>query len=68
MTSGPTVSMNSSSSPRRSAVPVGLLGLQTSTTRVRGLIAAAIAGRSCPWSARFGTRTLVAPVVAATIG
>ncbi len=52
----------------RSAVPVGLFGLQTRISRVRSVTAAAIAGRSWPWSARLGTRTLVAPVVAAMIG
>jgi hypothetical protein len=45
-----------------------LFGLQTNTSRVRGVTAAAIAGRSWEWSGRLGTRTLVAPVVAEMIG
>ena len=49
-------------------MPVGLFGLQTITSRVRSVIAAAIAARSWPWPAVFGTRTLVAPAPAAMIG
>ena len=49
-------------------MPVGLFGLQTRISRVRSVTAAAIAARSWPCSAVLGTRTLVAPLVAAMIG
>jgi hypothetical protein len=52
----------------RTLVPVGLLGLQTITSRVRSVIASAIAGRSWPCSGLFGTRMLVAPAPAEMIG
>ena len=55
-----TWSRNSVRSARRTAVPVGLLGVQTKMSLVRSVIAAAIAGRSCAKS-RSGTRTEVAP-------
>ncbi len=45
-TSSGTVSRNRSSASRRTAVPVGLFGLHTNTTRVFGVIAAAMASRS----------------------
>ena len=45
-TSGPTAARKRSNSSRRTAVPVGLFGLQTNTSRVRGVTAAAIASRS----------------------
>ena len=48
--------------------PVGLLGVQTITIRVRSVIAAAIASRSWWPSARTGTRTLVAPAAVIAIG
>ncbi len=67
-TSSPTASRKASSSALRTAVPVGLFGLYTSTMRVRSVTAAAIAGRSCPWPGVLGTWTLVAPVVAVMIG
>jgi hypothetical protein len=67
-TFGGTASRNASSSARRTAVPVGLFGLQTKMSRVRSLTAAAIAGRSWPWAAVLGTRTLPAPAVAVMIG
>ena len=49
-------------------MPVGLFGLQTRIIRVRSVTAAAIAARSWPCPASLGTRTLVAPLVAAMIG
>ena len=49
---------NASSSACVTAGPVGLLGVQTSTTRVRSVIAAAIASRSWRPSASTGTRTI----------
>ena len=55
-----TWSRNSVSSCSRTTVPVGLFGLQTRMSLVRGVIAAAIAARSCV-SSRSGTRTEVAP-------
>ena len=56
-----TAAMNASNSSAVTTVPVGLFGVQTMTTRVRSVIAAAIASRSWPWSGRLGTCTLVAP-------
>ena len=50
------------------AGPVGLLGVQTMTTLVRSVTAAAIASRSCRPSASTGTRTLVASATVAAIG
>ena len=50
------------------AGPVGLLGVQTSTSRVRSVIAASIASRSCRPSAVTGTRTDVAAAAVAAIG
>jgi hypothetical protein len=41
-----TASRKSTSSPRRTAVPVGLFGLHTNTRRVDSSMAAASAGRS----------------------
>ncbi len=49
-------------------MPVGLLGLQTSTSRVRSVIAPAIASRSWDSSDRNGTRTEVAPEIWTMIG
>ena len=51
----------------RTTVPVGLFGLHTKITRVRGVIASAIAARSCV-SSFSGTRTSVAPVSGTRIG
>ena len=48
--------------------PVGLFGVHTMTMRVRSETAAAMASRSCPPSARFGTCTLVAPATVTTPG
>ena len=50
------------------AGPVGLLGVQTSTTLVRSVTAAAIASRSCRPSASTGTFTAVAADAATAIG
>ncbi len=62
------LAMKSSSSACCTDGPVGLLGVQTSTTRVRSVIAAAMASRSWRWSAVSGTWTDVAPAIATTIG
>jgi hypothetical protein len=59
---------NLSSSALRRLVPVGLFGLQTMTSRVRSVIASAIAGRSWPCPGVLATRMLVAPTPAAMIG
>jgi hypothetical protein len=45
-----------------------LFGLQTTTTLVRSVTAAAIASRSCRPSAASGTCTEVAPVTETAIG
>ena len=59
--------MKSVSSCSRTTVPVGLLGLQTKTSRVCGVITLAIAARS--WvSPRRGTVTDVAPARSASVG
>ena len=50
------------------AGPVGLLGVQTSTTLVRSVTAAAIASRSCRPSGSTGTRTDVAAAAVTAIG
>ncbi len=52
--------MNASSTSGAIHVPVGLFGLATNTTRVAGVTAARIAGRSCAKS-RAGTSMPVAP-------
>jgi hypothetical protein len=62
------VSRKRASSARPIAVPVGLLGVQTKIIRVRSVIAADIAARSCSCPSVLGTRTLVAPVAVAMIG
>ena len=49
-------------------VPVGLFGLHTKTSLVRGVTARASAGRSCTRSAPSGTRTERAPMPWTTIG
>ena len=49
-------------------MPVGLFGVQTSTIRVRGVIAAAIAARSCRSPAPSGTCTGTAPASVTRIG
>ncbi|CAM5500760.1 hypothetical protein SAURM35S_06588 [Streptomyces aurantiogriseus] len=49
-------------------MPVGLLGLQTKISRVRSVIASAIASRSCTSPGVSGTRTAVAPLICVTIG
>ena len=53
--------MKATNSARSTTVPVGLFGVQTMTTRVRSVTAAAIASRSWEPSGRLGTRTDVAP-------
>ena len=60
--------MNASSSAWVTAGPVGLLGVQTRTTRVRGVTASAIASRSWRPSARTGTRTMRAAAAVVAIG
>ena len=50
------------------AVDVGLLGLQTRTSRVAAVISASIASRSCSWASLSGTLMSVAPVAAARCG
>jgi len=62
-----TRSRNSASSEARTTVPVGLFGLQTKIIRVRGVIAAAIAARSC-LSSVSGTRTEEAAARSASAG
>ena len=47
---------------------MGLFGVQSRTTRVRSVIAAAIAGRSWRPSAVTGTFTPVAPAAVMAIG
>ena len=54
-TSDGTASTNASNSACVTIGPVGLLGLHTMMARVRSVIAAAIAGRSCRASAVSGT-------------
>ena len=49
-------------------VPVGLFGLQTMTSRVRSVTAAAMATKSCTSSAFRGTGTPCAPIPRITIG
>ena len=63
-----TFARNASSSVWVTAGPVGLFGVQTSTTLVRSVIAAAIASRSCRPSASTGTRTGDAAAAATAIG
>lgn len=63
-----TRSRKRSSSARRTAVPVGLFGLQTKISRVRSVIAAAIASRSCTSPSVSGTCTEVAPEICVRIG
>ena len=60
--------MNASSSDCVTAGPVGLLGVQTSTTRVRSVMAASIAARSWRPSPVTGTRTDVAAATVAAMG
>ena len=60
--------MKASSSDWVTAGPVGLLGVQTMTTFVRSVTAAAIASRSWRPSAVTGTCTLVAPPAVTAIG
>ena len=63
-----TAARNSSNSACVTIGPVGLFGLQTMIARVRGVIAAAIAGRSWRASAVSGTCTGVAPATIASHG
>jgi hypothetical protein len=49
-------------------VALGLLGLQTSTSRVAAVISAAIAPRSCSPASVSGTVTARAPDIAASCG
>ena len=51
-----------------SAVALGLLGLQTSTSRVAAVTSEAIASRSCSPASVSGTVTAVAPDMAASCG
>lgn len=67
-TSAGTRSRKRSSSARRIEAPVGLLGLQTKIRRVRSVIAAAIASRSCSSPVVSGTLTEVAPEIWVMIG
>ncbi len=67
-TDGGTAARRSSSSSVRTTVPVGLFGVQTMSTRVRSVTAAAIAGRSCRWPGASGTGTEAAPATAQTMG
>ncbi len=60
-TVGGTFAMNAVNCAAVTIVLVGLLGLQTMTTRVRSVIAAAIPSRSWWPPGRFGTWMLVAP-------
>ena len=60
--------MKASSSDCVTAGPVGLLGVQTMTTLVRSVTAAAIASRSWRPSAVTGTCTLRAPPAVTAIG
>ena len=50
------------------AVPVGLLGVASSTSLVRPVTAAATASRSRAWPAVRGTFTRVPPMVCTEIG
>lgn len=67
-TSCGTAATKRSSASASTTVPVGLLGLHTNTRRVRGVIAARIASRSCPWPASSGTATGVAPAIRTSEG
>ena len=67
-TCGGTAARKASSSSAWTEGPVGLLGVQTMTRRVRSVMAAAMASRSWRWSAVSGTCTLVAPASAVTMG
>ena len=67
-TVGGTCAMNATNSSFVTVVLVGLFGLHTITRRVRSVIAASMAGRSCRWSAVFGTITGVAPAVPTSSG
>ncbi len=67
-TCGGTFARNASSSVWVTAGPVGLLGVQTSTTLVRSVTAAAIASRSCRPSASTGTFTAFAADAVTAIG
>ena len=67
-TSEGTCSRNSSSSASPTVVPVGLFGVQTSTIRVRWVIAAAIASRSWRSPGPSGTCTGTAPASVTRIG
>src|SRR3954449_1592151 len=67
-TSEGTLARKASSSAWVTAGPVGLFGVQTSTTLVRSVTAAAIASRSCRPSASTGTLTPVAAAAVTAIG
>ena len=67
-TSRGTPATSSASSSAVRIVPVGLLGVQAMTTRVRGVMAASMAGTSWRASGVSGTRTARAPVTATQIG
>ena len=60
--------MKSAKPAALTTVPVGLFGVQTSTSRVREVMAAAIAGKSCSDAEVRGTVTLVAPATATSDG
>ncbi len=63
-----TRSTKAATSANGSAVEVGLLGLQTITSRVAAVISASIASRSWHWPSSSGTVTAVAPEAAARCG
>ena len=65
---GGTFARNASSSDWVTAGPVGLLGVQTSTTLVRSVIASAIVSRSWRPSGSTGTRTDRAAAAVTAIG
>ena len=67
-TSRGTPATSSASSSAVRIVPVGLLGVQAMTTRVRGVMAASMAGTSWRASGVSGTRTARAPATATQIG
>ena len=68
MTCSGTASSKASSASCRSAGPVGLLGVQSMTTLVAGVIAACIASRSWIAPGASGIGTAVAPVIYTAMG
>ncbi len=63
-----SASTNAASASKRTAVLVGLFGLQTISRRVFAVTAAASASRSWRSSASSGTVTAVAPEIASSCG